>query len=38
MNMQYAQAVTAHEAAQRERLVMRYPTTNPSVRPPTDAP
>ncbi|MDT5263591.1 MAG: hypothetical protein QOF88_5765 [Mycobacterium sp.] len=34
MNMQYAQAVVAHERAQLQRLGARYPTTNrPEVRP-----
>lgn len=38
MNMQYAQAVLAHEAAQRARLAPRYPATSrPSAHPSTGA-
>jgi hypothetical protein len=34
MNMQYAQAVVAHEQAQLQRLDTRYPTVNrPEARP-----
>jgi hypothetical protein len=34
MNMQYAQAVVAHERAQLQRLDARYPTANrPEARP-----
>jgi hypothetical protein len=38
MNMQYAQAVVAHERAQMQRLDARYPTVNrPESRPSTSA-